>query len=547
MIITLKLDEGCGRGPTLIARVVIENFKAFRRFELELNDDINIIIGNNESGKTTILEAIHLAMTLRLNGRTLQIPDLSPYLFNTEAVEEFVQQVQEGENPEPPRILVEVYFNDTADEVQQLRGSNNSRREDAVGVRVEIRFNDEFSEEYAKLLENPDALFLVPVEYYTVDWYSFANSRLTSRSLGLRAFYIDSTSLKFQNGADYYLQRVINETLAPKDRVLLAMAYRTLKHSFADAAQIKAINAELAAHRLTEKKLSLSLDISPRSGWESSLIPYLDDVPFPFIGQGGQHVLKTLWALKRSVSDEDRVVLLEEPENHLSFSAMNKLISQVQQQLPGRQLIATTHSPYILNKLGIEHLLLLANGRPTKIANLSKSTREYFKKLPGYDTLRIILAKKAILVEGPSDELIVQKAYKIKYGKLPIQDEIDVMSVRGLSFKRFLDIAVALQLDVVVVTDNDANSARVARNYADYTKHSNIRICYSSDDALHTLERHMAEVNPLATLNSVFGTKLTSKIDMADHMINHKTDCAMKIFDTDKEIVFPGYINDAIE
>ena len=36
----------------------------------------------------------------------------------------------------------------------------------------------------------------------------------------------------------------------------------------------------------------------------------------------------------------------------------------------------------------------------------------YFKKLPGYDTLRLVLAKRVILVEGPSDELVVQRAYR---------------------------------------------------------------------------------------------------------------------------------------
>lgn len=43
---------------------------------------------------------------------------------------------------------------------------------------------------------------------------------------------------------------------------------------------------------------------------------------------------------------------------------------------------------------------------------LTPDTYSYFKKLPGYDTLRLILAHRVILVEGPSDDLIVQHAYK---------------------------------------------------------------------------------------------------------------------------------------
>ena len=61
----------------------------------------------------------------------------------------------------------------------------------------------------------------------------------------------------------------------------------------------------------------------------------------------------------------------------------------------------------------------------------------------------MLIAKKAILVEGPSDELFVQWAYKEIYGKLPINDGIDVISVRGLSFKRFLEIANIIKKEVI--------------------------------------------------------------------------------------------------
>ena len=64
----------------------------------------------------------------------------------------------------------------------------------------------------------------------------------------------------------------------------------------------------------------------------------------------------------------------------------------------------------------------------------------------------------AILVEGDSDELVVQRAYMdIHNGRLPIQDGIDVMTVGGVTFKRYLEIAQILQKETAVVTDNDGN------------------------------------------------------------------------------------------
>ncbi|MBN1830093.1 MAG: AAA family ATPase, partial [Deltaproteobacteria bacterium] len=65
-----------------IRKVKITNFKCYSdTFEVTLNDGINIFVGNNESGKSTILEAIHLALTGILNGRYIR-NDLSSYIFN---------------------------------------------------------------------------------------------------------------------------------------------------------------------------------------------------------------------------------------------------------------------------------------------------------------------------------------------------------------------------------------------------------------------------------------------------------------------------------
>lgn len=108
-----------------------------------------------------------------------------------------------------------------------------------------------------------------------------------------------------------------------------------------------------------------------------------------------------------------------------------------------KQVFITTHSSFVANKLGLK-IILLENQNTMKFEDLSESTQDFFMKKPGYDTLRFLLCLKAILVEGDADELIVQRAYLDKYDKLPIEDEIDVISV-GTTFLRFLEIAEKLK------------------------------------------------------------------------------------------------------
>ncbi|MDR4496390.1 MAG: AAA family ATPase [Candidatus Scalindua sp.] len=494
----------------MINKIFIQNYKIFDQFNLSMNSGLNIIVGDNEVGKSTILEAINLVLTKRLNGKMIE-NELSPYLFNRNAVKEYIKSIIEGKPTQLPEIIIELYLDDNS-ALESLRGSMNSKREDAIGIKLEIVFDEDYNEEYENLIKDKKVQ-LIPAEYYKVQWYSFANNAITLRSLPVRLSYIDTTTIRLESGADYYLQDIIKTDLDAKERVELNIAYRDLKEVFSEQKSIKSINQKLTNKKgaITDKDLSISIDISQKSNWETHLIPHLDELPFQLIGKGEQNALKIMLALERK-ADESNIILIEEPENHLSFSSMNTLVSKIRDKCEGKQIITTTHSTYVLNKLGLEHLLLLHDTKITTLKNLPSDTQNYFKKLSGYDTLRLVLAKKAILVEGPSDELIVQKAFLLKHEKLPIEAGTDVINVQGLSFARFLDIAKELGKKVVVVTDNDGDyKNKVDKKYNDYQGCSNIMICRSDNDCAPTLEPQIVECNELTVLNKIFNTDFDKK------------------------------------
>lgn len=101
--------------------------------------------------------------------------------------------------------------------------------------------------------------------------------------------------------------------------------------------------------------------------------------------------------------------MLEEPENHLSHTRLNQLIKCISEQYAEKQILISTHSSFVANKLGLRKVMLLENLKIIKFSELSGDTYNFFKKVAGYDTLRMILCKKAILCEGDSDELVIQK------------------------------------------------------------------------------------------------------------------------------------------
>ena len=191
-------------------------------------------------------------------------------------------------------------------------------------------------------------------------------------------------------------------------------------------------------------EVEVSVDVGTKSAWETSLVTQLDGTPFDDIGRGKQCMLKTELSVALDTDDSMlNALLIEEPENHLSYSNMNQLLNTLSDKSSKHQLFVTTHSSFVTNRLGLDNILLLSDSG--NIATLNEVDPEgFFKKRTGYDTLRLILSKKAILVEGDSDDLIVQKAYLDAYGKLPIMDGIDVIVV-GTAFKRFLTIAEKLK------------------------------------------------------------------------------------------------------
>jgi putative ATP-dependent endonuclease of the OLD family len=532
----------------VIEKIVIQNYKCFEKFEFVFNSDLNIFVGDNEVGKSTILEAVHLCFSGYLHGRSI-VQEVSPFLFNSNVSRAYIAGIKAGQNAvPPPKILIELWLKANS-EIGHLRGSINSKRVDGHGISLAIEFDEDYKEEYQTFLKEKDSITAVPAEYYRVKWHSFSDNLITKRSLPVNSILIDTATIRLQYGTDYYIQNVLSNNLTVKERAQLTLAYRKLKENFALQEPIKSINTNLRTDKsISDRDFSLSIDVSQRSGWEANLTTYLDDIPFQFIGKGEQNVFKTLLALQRK-ADDSHIILIEEPENHLSFSTMNKLVKKITEKCVGKQVLITTHSAFVLNKLGMEKVVLLhKDGRTLTLSDLSPETELYFKKLPGYDTLRLLLAKKSILVEGPSDELFLQKIYLNKHGRLPIDDGIDVMSVRGLSFKRFLEIAKILGNEVMVITDNDGNyKTKVIDKYKDFAATPTIKVVYDTDDSCNTLELQLAKVNALETLNSIFGSSYSTKAEVVEYMIKNKTDWAIKLFETEITFVIPKYIDDAVQ
>ena len=45
----------------MLKKLIIKNYRVFEDFSLEFAPGLNILVGDNDAGKTTLLEAVNLA------------------------------------------------------------------------------------------------------------------------------------------------------------------------------------------------------------------------------------------------------------------------------------------------------------------------------------------------------------------------------------------------------------------------------------------------------------------------------------------------------
>lgn len=545
-----------------IKRLKLKNFKKFSDDTFEFNDDINIIVGDNESGKSSLLEAIEICLNFNYRGKPLN-SELTTDLFSKNCLENYLAGNLSQDTL--PEIIIETYLEGNPN----LKGDNNRERKDTEGISIRIYFDPELSDSYAEFIKEPKKVLTLPVEFYKIDWYSFAWNRITHHNKNINCLFVDPSRLHPTFGRANYINSIINAALDKNARTTLNLNYRQLKARFDEEKDVKAINETLDADNdVTNKSLKITADIASTTSWESNLNLAVDNITFNQIGKGEQNQIQIKLALQNKAKNVD-IVMIEEPENHLSHINLVQLISHIENKNQGRQIFLTTHSSYVLNKLSINKLCLLANGY-SKLKDVNADTVKTLKRLPGYDTLRVILAQKLILVEGPSDELLLKKFYLSKYERLPEEDGIDIIVVRGIGFKTYLNIAVALNHPARVVKDNDRDYKKNITDWSNEYKDSGLIKCFSPQEPeQYSLEPALIEANGKTqeSLNRLAEIMLSAttykKYEESSNLNASKTflknwfdnkdsgskkvDSAIRIFDSAKVITYPKYLIEAVK
>ena len=287
---------------------------------------------------------------------------------------------------------------------------------------------------------------------------------------------------------------------------------------------------------------------SSKSGLEADLTITEEEISIENRGKGRQCIIKTEFALQRKNAKNDLdILLLEEPENHLSHTNMKKLVQRISEST-SRQLFVATHSAFICSRLDLRQAIMLGGSVQTTalLRSLPEETARFFMKAPDNGILEFILSRKVILVEGDAEYLLIEAFYTNLFSERIEQSDIHVISVGGTSFKRYLDLAKLLQIRTAVIRDNDGDAlVNCVMNYSEYVS-DEIQVFYENNDDLRTFEICLYEVNG-SICDDLFSAG-RRKLSVIDYMLKNKVDAAFELLNQmAAELIAPPYIKEALE
>ena len=204
----------------------------------------------------------------------------------------------------------------------------------------------------------------------------------------------------------------------------------------------------------------------------------------------------------------------------------------------------------------MQNIIWINNEKAKRLGNIDKDIAKFFQKSDNNSLLQFLLAKKVILVEGATEYILIPKIFKKILKKTLEEENIDIISCNGVTYKNFIHIAELMKKKVVVITDNDESQEKINEMNEYNQLHNNIKIYMDSNIQNWTWEVCLYNLNASELKNIIEiedGAKYSYKgISYEDKpvlgkMLNNKSDTAYKIYMSNKEFEYPSYVTEALE
>lgn len=528
-----------------ISRITVQNYRNFSSLSLDLQS-FTLIIGENNVGKTNILNAIGLILSPDISfyqKRVLETDD-----FHYQTILNFKRQlISENDFSQLtfPEVRVDLIFEEMSPDQKAVM--NDCFINDGIvkiGEKAQITYLSSISQKsdlekkwFSEVKKNLSTITKIdaetteqfeqrqiqsisfPIEYYRYILFGGNNetqkvdfSWLSFLKMELLDALRDAKSQLLAGGRNTLLFSILN-TRTTEQTTTSKKDIDSIKEKLAELNQI--ISNETSVFTDIKKDIEKFLkQISEEdenglinfqfSGVEESeilkklsLIYGSEPISIERNGLGRNNLLYISLLLSHLVKDAGkkkvyfRLIGIEEPEAHLHPILQVHLSRNINEVNEERQVIITSHSTHISSQLDLDNTVILyKEKREIKPHYLLKSipqeSKKYLQKFLDATKSTMFFARKVILVEGISEQLIIPELFKIAYDKKTLEKMgIVIVNVESVAFEHFLRIIKAgFFIKCLVLTDSDADTK--AKHRSDtlkraYNTVSSIKIAISSE------------------------------------------------------------------
>lgn len=419
--------------------------------DLDLTKGLNVIIGENDSGKTAIIDAIKLV--LKTHSYDYIKVDENDFYLDSNRLR--VELIFEDLNPDEAKNFTEWlgWKGENAEAKPILKLNYDVKRQENKIFPSDIKagVDDDGYLLTAEAKEYLKVTYLKPLRDAQNELIAKRNSRLSQILLGDKTFtsseeneLLNAFSTLKTNLESYFNDT--NDGIPKPGKQIKDKIDSYIKDFYGNEYETE-FSATSNDIKSILEKLNLSLNNETRPG--------LGTLNRLFMAAEMLHLNKSNWSGLR-------LGLIEELEAHLHPQAQMQVIEALQKQ-NSIQLILTTHSPNLASKIKLENLIICNNGNafPMGKAYTQLENENYIFLEKFLDTTKsnLFFAKGIILVEGWAEEILIPSIAKA-IGINLTQKGISIVNIGHTGFDHYAKIYLRneepfMNIPVAIITDAD--------------------------------------------------------------------------------------------
>lgn len=478
-----------------ISKIKIENFRLFgsgdHAFILSLNPGLIALVGENDAGKTAVIDALRLVLGTRdQEYLRLETADFHlPLDGGTRAAQIMICCTFEGLTAQDRGAFAEylTYRTTGATTEAILQVTWVAKRDEKEGTTrryLPIEWRSGFEGDGPHI--DPGAKFLLMATYLRPLRDA---ERSMSAGRGSRLSQILQHTNEIKNKGEPF-KKTENPTPDPTKLSVLGLgdyANYLLGESEGIKNTRKKLNADyLSPLSFSGAPLDARISVSGSSDDSTRLRQLLEKLEVSLSatgltdeshsrGLGSNNLLFMACELLLLATEEEGfpLLLIEEPEAHLHPQRQLRLMGFLQdqaniQRADGQQIqiIVTTHSPNIACDIKLDNLVLMRNGKAFSMARemtkLESADYSFLKRFLDVTKANLFFARGVVIVEGDAENILLPTLARL-IGRDLREHGVSIVNVGGVGLRRYANIFQRsdsvkdgeLKIPVACITDMD--------------------------------------------------------------------------------------------